>query len=89
MYVYNIYGPQNNCINITAGTKDQPEAVLIRAVEPIEGGEIVKVLRKTACKRVIDFTNGPGKSGMALGINKTHNGFDLTKGEECYLIESI
>lgn len=87
MYVYNIYGPKNNCINITAKDKDHPEAVLIRAVEPIEGLEIVRSLRVTKCKRVHDLTNGPGKVGTALGIDKSHNGFDLTVGKGCYLVD--
>ena len=44
--MYSIYG-QNYCLNITAATKDDPEAVLIRAVEPLDGLEIVRSLRKT------------------------------------------
>lgn len=86
--MYNIYGPQNNCINITASDKDHPEAVLIRAVEPLVGLDIIKSNRKTVCKRVYDLTNGPGKVGMALGIDKTHNGFNLTTGVGCYLIDN-
>ena len=51
LYVYNIYGAKNNCINIAARGRDHPECVLIRAVEPTEGLEIVRSLRKLQFKR--------------------------------------
>ena len=46
LYVYNIWGPQNNCVDIVARDKDTPECVLVRAVEPIEGLEIIRSNRK-------------------------------------------
>lgn len=46
IYMFSIYG-HNYCMNITAATKNDPEAVLIRAVEPIEGIELVRTMRKT------------------------------------------
>jgi DNA-3-methyladenine glycosylase len=51
IYMYSIYG-DNWCMNITAADKDSPEAVLIRAVEPIEGIEIVKANRSINSKRL-------------------------------------
>lgn len=50
LYVFSIYG-SNYCLNIVAGTETQPEAVLLRAVEPIEGLEYIRENRKTAVKK--------------------------------------
>mmetsp|Transcript_44477 Transcript_44477/g.68089 ORF Transcript_44477/g.68089 Transcript_44477/m.68089 type:complete len:129 (-) Transcript_44477:187-573(-) len=60
LYVYSIYG-SNCCMNITASDKNKPEATLIRAVEPIEGIELIKENRKINSKKIKDLTNGPGK----------------------------
>ena len=62
--------PTNICLNVVAGLEGQPEAVLIRAVQPIEGIDIVKSLRNIQSNKVEDLSNGPGKVGQALGINK-------------------
>lgn len=78
----------NYCINITAATKNDPEAVLIRAVEPVKGVEIIRSMRKTASKKIEDLTNGPGKAGNSLGIDLSWNGFDLRKGEKIYLVDN-
>jgi DNA-3-methyladenine glycosylase len=70
--------PTNICLNVVAGLEGQPEAVLIRAVQPIEGLDIVKSLRNIQSNKVEDLSNGPGKVGQALGINKElMNGIDL------------
>ncbi len=54
---------------------------MIRAVQPIEGIDIVKSLRNIQSNKVEDLSNGPGKVGQALGINKeTMNGMDLIQG---------
>lgn len=59
--MYSIYG-NNNCMNIVSATADEPEAVLIRAIEPIEGINTMKKLRGGNPKlREKDLTNGPGK----------------------------
>lgn len=57
-YIYSIYG-SNVCLNIVANEKEVPEAVLIRAVEPIEGLEDIKANRPKA-KKDKELTNGPG-----------------------------
>jgi DNA-3-methyladenine glycosylase len=73
--------PTNICLNVVAGLEGQPEAVLIRAVQPIEGLDIVKSLRNIQSNKVEDLSNGPGKVGQALGINKElMNGIDLAEG---------
>ncbi len=83
-YVYLIYG-MYYCFNIVASDKEKPEAVLIRAVEPIEGVDLIKENRKIKSNKIKDLTNGPGKLCQALSIDKTFNGFNLTKGDKLYL----
>jgi DNA-3-methyladenine glycosylase len=74
--------PTNICLNVVAGLEGEPEAVLIRAVQPIEGLNLVRSLRDIKSNKVEDLTNGPGKVGQALGIDKEKlNGIDLTEGD--------
>jgi DNA-3-methyladenine glycosylase len=73
-YVYTCYG-MYDLFNVVTSKKDDPHAILIRAVEPIEGQSIMKNRRPV--KRPFDATNGPGKLGMAMGISKTMSGYDL------------
>lgn len=73
-YVYLIYG-MYNCMNVVANKKDTAQACLIRALEPIEGIEIMKKNRKM--DKLKNLCNGPGKLCMALGITKAQHGADL------------
>lgn len=73
-YVYLIYG-MYHCLNVVVNEENRPEAVLIRAVEPIEG--IVAMLKTRNCKDIKNLSNGPGKLCQALGINQQFNGLDL------------
>ncbi len=76
-YVYFIYGLYY-CLNVTAGSvSGKPEAVLIRALEPVAGEEIMAKRRGRQAK-FANLTNGPGKLCMAMGISKTQNKTDLT-----------
>eukprot|EP01017_Pseudomicrothorax_dubius_P047010 TRINITY_DN8379_c0_g1_i1.p1 TRINITY_DN8379_c0_g1~~TRINITY_DN8379_c0_g1_i1.p1 ORF type:complete len:215 (+),score=52.58 TRINITY_DN8379_c0_g1_i1:94-738(+) len=87
LYVYVIYG-HNNCINIVANKADVPEAILIRAVEPITGWSIIQGNRKTKSKNLKDLTNGPGKLSQAMNIDRSIDGLDLTREDsELYLID--
>lgn len=83
-YVYVIYG-MHYCFNIVANHKDKPEAVFIRAVEPIEGFEAIKQNRPIKSSKKEEFTNGPGKLAQALKIDKDFNGYNLVDGDELYL----
>jgi len=85
-YVYFIYG-NHFCFNIVTEKKGTGSAVLIRAVEPLEGIDIMKKRRPKA-KDIYNLTNGPGKFCSAFGINKNHNGLDLTEGD-IILINSL
>ncbi len=87
-YVYLIYG-MYHCLNVVTGDKGEPKSVLIRALEPIEGEELMRErrgLEVLSGKNRVELTNGPGKLCMAMGINKDDSGKDL-KGDEIYIIE--
>jgi DNA-3-methyladenine glycosylase len=77
-YVYFIYG-MYECLNIVAEPAGRPGCVLIRALEPAGGVEIMQS-RRTAARRLEDLASGPGKLTLAMGINRAHNGADLTRG---------
>jgi DNA-3-methyladenine glycosylase len=76
-YIYLIYG-MYYCFNTTAGkTPRKPEAVLFRALEPIEGIELMKKRRVPARGKITNLSNGPSKLCMAMGLTKNQNGADL------------
>ncbi len=77
-YVYFIYG-MYECLNLVAEAEGVPGCVLIRAVEPVAGVEIMQSRRPSA-KKVEDLASGPGKLTLALGISRALNGKDVTKG---------
>jgi DNA-3-methyladenine glycosylase len=77
-YVYFIYGLYY-CFNVTAGNiPGKPEAVLVRALEPITGQNIMAKRRNLKKTKVVNLTNGPSKLCMAMGISKLQNFGDLT-----------
>lgn len=75
VYVYLIYG-MYHCLNFTANKKDAG-AVLIRAVEPLDNFEKLKLNRNT--DKITSLCSGPGKLCQALGIDKKYNGLKLGK----------
>lgn len=83
-YVYQIYG-MYFCLNVVARDEDIPEAVLIRAVEPVEGLDRIKVYRSIKSRKVEDLTNGPGKLCQGLSIDKKLDKYDLIEGTELYI----
>jgi len=74
-YVYFIYG-MYWCFNAVTRAEGQPSAVLVRALEPLEGIDVMRQRRPTA-RRDVDLTNGPGKLCLALGIDKRFNRHSL------------
>lgn len=77
-YVYLIYG-MYECLNLVAEPDGQPGCVLIRAIEPVSGLDIMRA-RRGAPTRPEQLANGPGKLTLALAITRRHNGVDVTRG---------
>lgn len=71
IYVYLIYG-MYHCLNIVTESEGFPSAVLIRAVEPVEG--IAHMERRRKTKHISALASGPGKLCQAFGITKHMNG---------------
>ena len=81
-----IYMVHNNwLLNVAAHEKGKVGAVLIRAVEPLEGIETMKENRNVDSLK--DLTNGPGKLTRAFGITKVLNGADLTSNKEIFIVK--
>jgi DNA-3-methyladenine glycosylase len=76
-YVYFIYGFYN-MLNLVTEQKDHPAAVLIRAVEPISGIDLMK--RRREMDKLRDLASGPGKLCLAFAIDRSLNGADLCNG---------
>jgi len=75
-YVYICYG-MHHLFNVVTNKKGIPDAVLIRAVEPLQG--IPAMLKRTGkLKPDYTLTKGPGNVGRALGISKDHSGINLS-----------
>ena len=83
-YVYFVYGMYYQ-FNIVTNVKDVPHAVLIRAVEPVEGIEIMRTRRHSQPDH--NLTNGPGKLCIALGIDRKLDRSDLC-GERVWIEEA-
>jgi DNA-3-methyladenine glycosylase len=77
IYVYFIYG-NYYCFNIVTEKKGKGCAVLIRAVEPVDGMKIMKEFRQKI-KNIYDLTNGPSKFCMAFDIDKRFNNQKLSE----------
>jgi DNA-3-methyladenine glycosylase len=73
-YVYFIYGMYFQ-FNVVTGRASIPHAVLVRALEPMEGLEIMRARRQVKNDR--DLTSGPGKLCIAMGIDRSFNNADL------------
>jgi DNA-3-methyladenine glycosylase len=76
-YVYFIYGFYN-MLNLVTEAKDYPAAVLIRAVEPVDGLGVMQQRRRSDALR--NLASGPGKLCQAFDIDRTLNGVDLAGG---------
>jgi len=77
VYIYLIYG-MYNCMNVTTQKEGAPEAVLIRAIQPVRGMEIMLARRGLKNpKSLMNLTNGPGKLCQAMGIGADLYGADL------------
>lgn len=78
-YVYLCYGI--HCLfNIVTNSEGHADAILIRAVEPTHGLDVIR-MRTNSDNRSVNLTSGPGKLTKALGIDLMHNGADLTQDQ--------
>ena len=73
-YVYLIYGT-SLCLNVAGEQAGVGEAVLVRAVEPLDGVDAMRRRRGDVAAR--DLARGPGRLTQALGIDLAHDGADL------------
>jgi DNA-3-methyladenine glycosylase len=90
-YVYFTYGV-HFCCNVVTGTEGEGTAVLIRAIEPLEGIEQMVLNRYGRLtvrneKELYNLTSGPGKICQAFGIDRKDYGLDLTK-DEIFLLDA-
>ena len=87
-YVYFIYG-MYYCFNVVTGSEKEPEAVLIRALEPVEGfSEMKKNRIRNNMLKMISVTglcSGPGKLCQALDITKSLNAKNLSQKGAIYI----
>lgn len=82
-YVYFSYG-MHHCFNVVVQEQGIADAILIRALEPLEGLVLMQRRRGVADKKML--CSGPGRLCQALDITINHNGVDLTK-PPLYLID--
>jgi len=84
-YVYLIYG-MHWCFNITSGPYGVPEAVLIRALEPVDGLSLMAQRRGT--DKPLQLCSGPGKLCRAMAIGRAQYGADLCSREDGLWLEA-
>ncbi len=83
-YVYFIYG-MHHCLNVVTDREEFPAAVLIRALEPLEGSEMMRLWRRGAPDG--QLTNGPARLCQALAIDRRFDGADLCAPDALLFIE--
>ena len=83
VYVFFSYG-NHWCLNFTTEEEGKPGAVLIRALEPIEG--VTRMAKNRGVSDVTLLTNGPGKLTEALSIDRDFNGEDVVTSKRLFLL---
>ncbi len=81
-YVYLCYGI-HYLFNVVTSVEDDPQAVLIRAIEPLSGQEMMQHRRNMPVSKPA-ISSGPGSAAKALGIDRSLNGKELT-GDEIWI----
>ncbi len=83
-YVYLVYG-LHHCLNVVCSAEGEAAAVLIRAVEPVEGIAAMRAARGRPTDRTARLAAGPARTCQALGVDLRHDGLDLLAGDELWL----
>lgn len=83
-YVYMIYGV-HHCLNLVTGPEGFPAAVLVRALEPLEGIERMRALRPG--RPDLQLTSGPGRLCQALAIDRRFDRADLCAPDSLLFLE--
>ena len=81
LYVYTIHAKY--CMNVVTGGKGVGQAVLIRALDPIDGLDLMAINRGSPVFR--DLTRGPSRLCQALDIDRTWDGIDLTTSDDIWI----
>ncbi len=76
-YVYFTYG-MHFCLNFVTQNGRSASAVLVRALEPVAGVDLMR--RRRGLEEVARLARGPGNVARALGLGREHDGLDLTRG---------
>jgi DNA-3-methyladenine glycosylase len=76
-YIYFIYG-MYNCFNVVTAPEGTGEAVLVRALEPVDGIELMQ--RRRGTRDIHNLCSGPGKLVLAMGLTREMNGQTLLSG---------
>jgi len=78
-YVYFVYG-MHHCVNVVCQPPEVPEAVLLRALEPVDGEVLMRRRRRLPDAPAWRLCRGPGALCQAMGIGRAENGADLVRG---------
>ncbi len=82
-YVYFTYG-MHHCLNVVCGAPGDGAAVLLRAIEPTEGLDLMQA-RRPAARRDADLCRGPGRLTAALGLDRRHDALDLRSSPDLFI----
>jgi len=84
-YVYFVYGMYHQ-FNVVTNVEDVPHAILVRAVEPVEGLDVMR--RRRRGRSEYELTSGPGRLCLALGIDRKLDKADLL-GDRVWIEEGV
>lgn len=85
-YVYFVYGMYNQ-FNVVTNVANIPHAVLVRALKPVEGLDVIR--RRRPGRSESEWTSGPGRLCLALGIDRKLDKEDLVLGDRVWIEEGI